>query len=156
MAGESTTASQADEELMVSSAPRLPPASVVVAVGIGGALGSVARYQLSRAWATGPQGFPWATWTVNVSGALLLGLVATLAIERWPPTRYVRPFAGVGVCGGYTTWSTFMTDTALLAGDGRSSLAAVYVSATLLAGLAATVLGVWAGRMWPTKTRRSP
>lgn len=131
-----------------------PPPGVLLAIGAGGALGSVARYGLTLAAPTSAGGFPWATWGVNVSGALALGILATLVIERWPPTRYVRPFVGIGVCGGYTTWSTFMTDTTSLARDGHTAVMVGYVAATLTAGLAAAFVGVWLGRLWPTDGSR--
>jgi len=100
--------------------------------------------------------FPWSTLATNVSGSLLLGVVITLVIERWPPTRYVRPFAGVGVCGGSTTWSTFMTEAALLVRDHRTSIAVTYVAVSLAAGLAATYAGIGVARRWPLDaTRRS-
>lgn len=121
---------------------------MLLAVGAGGAIGSVARYEIGLAFPAGAGGFPWATWLVNVSGALVLGLLVTLVVERWAPTRYVRPFAGAGVCGGYTTWSTFMAETVLLTRDRHAVLAAVYVVATLVAGFGATVVGVRLARTW--------
>ncbi|MGH9214200.1 MAG: fluoride efflux transporter FluC [Acidimicrobiales bacterium] len=127
---------------------------MLAAVGAGGALGSLARYEIALAVPTSPGGFPWATWLVNVSGALALGVLATLVVERWPPTRYVRAFAGVGVCGGYTTWSTFLVDTALLTRDRHVVVAVAYVAATMTAGLAAAVAGVWLARLWATDRRQ--
>jgi CrcB protein len=103
------------------SAPRAAPAAstrpsfgVLAAIGVGGALGSVVRYELTLGApaSVSAGGFPWTTWWINVTGSLVLGLVATMVVERWPPTRYVRPFVAIGVCGGYTTWSTFMTESA--------------------------------------------
>jgi CrcB protein len=100
--------------------------------------------------------FPWSTLVINVSGSLLLGVVVTLVIERWPPTRYVRPFAGIGVCGGYTTWSTLMTESALLARDQQAETALLYVAVSLVIGLAATYTGIGLGRLWPIEARRRP
>jgi fluoride exporter len=128
---------------------------VLLAIGVGGALGSAARYEVALALPRGAGGFPWATFLVNVTGALALGLIATLVIERWPPTQYVRPFAAIGVCGGYTTWSTFMTDTVLLVREHRAAVAGVYLAATLGCGLATTVAGIALGRLWPVAGRRS-
>jgi CrcB protein len=61
--------------------------------------------------------------------------------DVWPPSRYVRPFLGVGVLGGYTTFSTYMLDTRTLVADGHVPLAVAYLFGTMAAGLAA----VWAG-----------
>lgn len=103
-----------------------PNLGVPAAIGLGGALGGVARYEIALAAPTSAGGFPWATWWINLAGALVLGVVVTLVVERWPPTRYVRPFVGIGVCGGFTTWSTFMTETALLLRHHRVVLAVLY------------------------------
>jgi fluoride exporter len=129
---------------------------VLVAVGAGGALGSWARYEIALALPTTHRAFPWATWCVNVTGSFALGLLIMMVVQRWPPTRYVRPFAAIGVCGGYTTWSTFMVETALLVRDDRPGLAVVYLAASLAAGLAATYTGMALGRGWPGPSRRSP
>lgn len=131
------------------------PASLVAAVAAGGALGATARYALSHAVGTPSSGFPWATFAVNVSGSLLLGLLLTLVAERWAPTRLLRPLAGTGFCGAYTTWSTFMVDTELLVKNGHVTVAAIYLAASVLAGLAAVYAGLVVARAWPAGARRS-
>jgi fluoride exporter len=131
-----------------------PPAGVLAAIGTGGTLGALARYAILRGWPVTSGQLPWSTLVINVSGSVLLGVVVTLVIERWPPTRYVRPFFGIGVCGGYTTWSTFMTEAALLVRDHRPGLAVVYVALSLGAGLAATYAGIGLARLWPIEAKR--
>lgn len=133
-----------------------PRPAVLAAIAAGGALGGVARYEIGLAHPAPVGGFPWGTWAVNVSGSLLLAVIVTLVVERWPPTRYVRPFLGIGFCGGYTTWSTAMADTVLLARDDHTSIGAAYLAASLIAGLAATLAGIWLARAWPghPRTRR--
>jgi CrcB protein len=121
-------------------------ATVVAAVATGGMLGATARYGVARAIATRTDGFPWATLLTNLSGAFVLGGLLVVAIERLPPSRYVRPFAATGVLGGYTTFSTFSVDATLLAKDGRAGLAVAYIVFTLAGGLLAAALGVAAGR----------
>jgi CrcB protein len=79
----------------------------------------------------------------------VLGLLLTFVIERWPPTRYVRPFAAIGFLGAYTTFSTYMVETDLLVKDGNAAVALTYVVASLLAGLVAVYLGIVIGRLWP-------
>lgn len=117
----------------------------LLAVGTGGALGTVTRYEIVRhAGRTG--GFPWAVLGANAAGALLLGVVATLVLERWPPTRYVRPLVGIGFCGGLTTFSAWMVDTAVLFKDGDGGTAALYVVVSLVVGLVVMYAGVVAAR----------
>jgi fluoride exporter len=118
---------------------------VVVAVGAGGALGTVLRYELALAEPPGA-GFPWATFTVNLAGALLLGVILTVLTDSWGPSRYVRPFAAVGFCGGLTTFSTWMVESVLLVRDGSTATAALYVGASLLLGIVAVGVGVFATR----------
>lgn len=118
------------------------PALRIAAIAAGGALGTLARYGTERTLVPDPTGFPWATFTVNVVGSLLLGLIMTLVVERWPPTRYVRPFAAIGFCGGFTTFSTLAVEVAQRAQHGRVGLAVGYLVASLVAGVAAAVLGM--------------
>lgn len=118
------------------------PARRLVAIATGGALGTLARYGVERSLAPSPLGFPWATFTVNMTGALALGLIVTLVVERWPPTRYVRPFAAIGFCGGYTTFSTLVVEVALLAHHGRTGTALIYLITSAVVGLVAVVVGM--------------
>jgi len=128
----------------------------LAAIAVGGALGTLARYGTDRAIVASPTGFPWATFAVNVSGSFLLGLVVTLVVERWPPTRFVRPFAAIGFCGGFTTFSTLAVETAQRVQHGHVALAAAYVVASLAVGLGAAVLGMAAarGRLLPVPRNR--
>ncbi len=138
--------------------PSVPQAPLrLVAIAVGGALGTLARYGTDRAVVVSAAGFPWATFAVNVTGSFILGLIMTLVVERWPPTRFVRPFAAIGFCGGFTTFSTLAVETAQRARHGHVALAAGYVAATLVAGVAAAMLGmaVARGRLLPA-TRNQP
>ncbi len=100
------------------------PVGAMAAIAVGGALGTLARYGTDRALVSDPLGFPWATFAVNVTGSFLLGVVVTLVVERWPPTRYVRPFAAIGFCGGFTTFSTLAVETTQRIQHGQVGLAA--------------------------------
>ena len=133
------------------------PALRVVAIAAGGALGTLARYGVNRAIIPPALGFPWSTFVVNVTGSLLLGLVVTMVVERWSPTRFVRPFVAVGFCGGFTTFSTMVVSAAQLGQHGRSGLAAVYLVGSLAAGLVAAAVGMALarGRLVPAG-RQSP
>jgi fluoride exporter len=107
---------------------------------LGGALGALARWALAEALPS-PGGWPWATLLVNVTGCLLLGaLLARLAL-RSPEPAWARPFLGVGVLGGYTTYSTFAVEVVDLVDDGALGVAAGYVLASIVGGVAAVALG---------------
>jgi CrcB protein len=90
--------------------------------------------------------FPWATLVENVTGAFALGVLVVLAFDRWPRSRYLRPFLGVGVLGGFTTFSTYVFDVRTLVADDRPLMAAGYLLGTLAAGLLAAWLGMAAAR----------
>lgn len=119
---------------------------VLVAIALGGAIGGVARYSVSLALPTRPNHFPWDTFLINVSGSLVLGLLVVLLAERFPPSRYARPFIGTGIIGAYTTFSTFGVETDLLIRGGHLGIAAAYALGTLAGGLIAAWIGVVAGR----------
>jgi CrcB protein len=126
---------------------RLPePAVRVAAIAAGGSLGTLARYGVGRALVPAPLGFPWSTFAVNVAGSFLLAFILVLVVERWTPTRFVRPFAVIGFCGGFTTFSTMAVEIAQRGQHGKVGIAAVYLVASLAAGLAAVALGMTAAR----------
>jgi CrcB protein len=85
--------------------------------------------------------FPWATFWTNLSGSFALGAILVLILERFPPSRYIRPFVATGFLGAYTTYSTFAVESDLLIRDGHASLGIAYAAVSLVAGLVA----VWAG-----------
>lgn len=120
---------------------------VLAAIAAGGALGAPARYEMTRLIHVAKGGFPWATFWTNVSGSLVLGFLLVLIIERFPPSRYLRPFFATGFLGAYTTFSTFMVDTATLTKDGDVGMAATYLVASVVVGLAAVWLGIMAGKL---------
>jgi CrcB protein len=121
--------------------------SVLAVISVGGALGSVARYLISEAVPAMPGRFPWATFLINMSGCLALGLLMVFVLDVWPPNRYVRPFLGVGFLGGYTTFSTFAVEARNLAGHGAWPLAGAYVLVSLAGGLAAVWCGMIVARL---------
>lgn len=120
--------------------------SAVLAVALGGAVGGCARYGVELLIPTRSTGFPWATFAVNVGGAFCLALLLVLILDVWPPTRYVRPFLGVGLLGSFTTFSTWMVEFDQLLADGAAAIAASYLTASVLAGVVATGLGLVLGR----------
>jgi CrcB protein len=132
---------------------RLDP-RVVASVAVGGALGALARYELGEQFVAATGTFPWSTFVVNVSGSFLLGLLLTFVLERWPPTRYVRPFFAVGVLGAYTTFSTYSVEADLLLKEGHVGIGLAYVVGSVAGTAAAVYLGIVTGRSWP-RLRRS-
>ncbi len=96
----------ADRDLHVPAQRReLAGASlgILLAISVGGVLGALARYGLGVAFPHGAAGFPWATFAVNVTGCGLTG-VLMVCIDQLGAHRLVRPFLGVGVLGGFTTF----------------------------------------------------
>jgi fluoride exporter len=120
---------------------------VLGAIALGGALGAPARYGVAQLIRVTADGFPWATFWTNVSGSFALGLILALILERFPPSRYARPFIATGFLGAYTTYSTFAVETDLLIKDGHSVTAAAYVVSTLLVGFAAVWFGILLARV---------
>ena len=116
----------------------------LAAVFAGGALGTLARAGLATLTAPVPGHWPWATFTVNIAGAFILGFVTTRLLERTPPSAYRRPLLGTGLCGGLTTFSTMQVETLQMIQRQHYSLAVTYVLVSVAAGFlavyAATVL----------------
>ncbi|HET7799705.1 MAG TPA: fluoride efflux transporter CrcB [Humibacillus xanthopallidus] len=119
---------------------------IVAVIAAGGALGSAARYGAGVLWPHDASEIAWSTFVVNVVGGFLLGLLMVFVNDVWPPNRYVRPFLGVGVLGGFTTFSTYMLDTHALLDAGRPPVALLYLLGTLVVGLVAVWLGILVGR----------
>jgi fluoride exporter len=92
-------------------------------------------------------GFPLATFVINVTGRSRSGVVGVVLLERLPPTRYLRPLLGIGFLGAYTTFSTMAMEGVRLLDRGRPAPAAGYWLATLLVGQMAGVYGMWLGRL---------
>jgi CrcB protein len=124
----------------------LPPWRVLAVIAIGGFAGGLARYELGLAFPAHRGEFPAATFGINVSGSFVLALLIVLVLEVWPPTTYIRPLLGVGFCGAYTTFSTWMVGVDQLFSDGKAGTALWYLIGSLIAGLGATSLGLTGGR----------
>ncbi|HVA36640.1 MAG TPA: fluoride efflux transporter CrcB [Candidatus Dormibacteraeota bacterium] len=123
--------------------------SFILAVGIGGALGSMLRYVVSvlvteRA---GP-GFPWGTLLINVTGSFILAVIAELSTTRVITLNpLARVLLTVGFVGGYTTFSTFTNEALALVGERAVVASFVYTMASLGGGLAAAYLGLVVARL---------
>jgi fluoride exporter len=115
---------------------------VLVAIAVGGAVGASARHGLGLLLPPAPTGFPWATFVINVSGSFLIGVLMVLISRVWTRPRLVRPFFGVGVLGGFTTFSTYVVDIQRLVTAGVPGMALLYLAGTLVAAVAATFGGI--------------
>ena len=118
---------------------------VIVAVFVGGCLGGWARYAITTTWPANARRFPWATFCINVGGAIVLGLV--LATASVFSSRFVRPVLGTGFCGALTTFSAVVVTTDQLFAHHHQGIAVVYLTASALAGLAAAAAGLALGRV---------
>ena len=121
---------------------RRAPWATLGAISAGGVLGALARFGLSSAFPYGPAEFPWPVFWVNVSGCLLIGVLMVLVTEVLRAHRLVRPFLGVGVLGGYTTFSTYAVDVQRAVEHGAPRVGLAYLAVTLVAALAAVLAGV--------------
>lgn len=120
-------------------------ARALLAVAAGGALGATARYAVDVVAAAWDLAAPWATLTVNLVGCALMGVLVSAILAH--PSRHPlwRPFLGIGVLGGFTTFSAFAADAGLMGDEGAWAASAAYVIATLVGGLAAMWLGYSVG-----------
>lgn len=113
----------------------------LLAIYAGGTIGALARVGLAQALPHGPDGWPWATFAVNMAGALLLGYFVA-SLRDHPEESVAHPFLTTGICGTLTTFSTMQLELFAMVDGGHLGLAAAYVGATLLAGYAFVRIGV--------------
>jgi CrcB protein len=119
----------------------------LIAVGVGGAIGAIARYVMGRAvHQMVPGGFPFGTFVVNVIGCLVFGLIVGLAESRLDIGPVTRTFLLVGVLGGFTTFSSFSFESYDLIRSGQLVSAALNVIGQVTLGLAALIAGIVLGR----------
>ncbi|MFD3805292.1 fluoride efflux transporter FluC [Streptomyces sp. NPDC058611] len=115
-----------------------PQGRVLAAVAAGGAVGASARYGVALLWPGGPGAFPWATFWINAAGCALIGVLMVLTGEGGRTAHpLVRPFAGVGVLGGFTTFSAYALDFSRLLDEGEAGTALAYAGLTVVAALGA-------------------
>lgn len=112
-------------------------------IALGGALGSVARYWIAVWAAPWSRVLPWGTIGINVAGSFVIGFVATLTLGggRWPAPEWVRLFLMVGVCGGFTTFSSFSLQNLDLLRVGAWDRALTNIGLSVLLCLGAVWLG---------------
>jgi fluoride exporter len=111
----------------------------VVSIILGGGVGALARAAVGKGLPHSGGEWPWATFSVNLFGALFLAWLMTRLSEMVAPTRYWRFLLGTGFCGALTTFSTFQVEAIALAKDGHPGLAVAYATASIAAGMAVAV-----------------
>ncbi len=118
-------------------------------VFIGGGIGACLRYLVTtlciRAFGSG---FPVGTFVINVSGSLIMGLVAAYAASRGDPAQNLRLFMMTGILGGYTTFSAFSLESIILFERGAYGLAAFYIAGSVALSLAGLMLGLFVVRQF--------
>ncbi len=123
--------------------------ATILWIGLGGFLGANSRYWLGsmvNRWLG--TGFPWATGLINISGALLIGIVATLFVDRAVDNESLRLFLIVGLLGGYTTFSSYTWEAVTMMEQNRWFPAIGYLVGSNVVGILACVAGVLIARIW--------
>ncbi len=112
----------------------------LAAIFAGGFAGAVLRALIEDRIPHDPGRWPWATFAINIAGALLLGWLVTRLQERLPQSAYRRPLLGTGFCGALTTFSTMQVELLDMLDTGHAGLALGYAAASIVAGFAAVML----------------
>ncbi len=121
---------------------------IILAIGIGGGLGSILRYAVSLlVFERSGAGFPWNTLIVNVSGSFVIGIIMQLAQTKTDFSPLLRAFIAIGILGGYTTFSTFSYDAFVLASEGSRAAALLYAAGSVVFGIGAAFAGIALTRM---------
>jgi fluoride exporter len=113
---------------------------LIIAVAFGGALGSVTRYLVGIG--SGKLfgiNFPWGTLIINITGSFLIGLFVGMFATRWDLPQAARVFLTVGICGGYTTFSTFSLDAFYLMERGEAVAAGAYMVGSVVLSVGALI-----------------
>ena len=118
----------------------------ILAVGAGSFVGGVARYLVSLAMKGIGKGFPWATLSVNLLGCLLIGLLWGILSRNASESTSWGLFMTVGLCGGFTTFSTFSKEALTMLQAGQICGFATYIIVSVLAGIALVALGYYVAR----------
>lgn len=114
----------------------------ILIVGFGGFIGTVARFLIMRYFQfTSTSIFPWSTFIINIAGCLLIGLIYGISKKNDVLSPEIRLFLTVGICGGFTTFSTFSNDAFLLIREQEWIRFALYTSFSVFIGLMAVYLG---------------
>ncbi len=117
-------------------------------VCVGSAIGALARAGIEALYAATPPDFPWATLGINIGGALVMGLLSWAVLYLAGTPSWTRPLIGIGVLGGFTTYSTVAVESVQMLAAGRALGAISYVVVSFVGGVAAVRLGHVAMHRW--------
>ena len=120
----------------------------VLAVGLGGGIGALARYYVAAAIQPAGAACNWGIFAVNITGGLLMGIIVEASALKLNLSPEIRAFLTVGILGGYTTFSSFSLDSALLLQKGEYVLAAAYVVGSVILSILALFAGLWLVRIF--------
>jgi fluoride exporter len=123
------------------------PVEVLGVIAVGGVIGAEARYGVGLAFPHTTAAWPWATLVVNAVGSVLIGVLMVVIVELLDAHRLVRPFLGVGVLGGFTTFSTYAVDALFMTDNGRVGVAVAYVVMTPVVAVLACAVGAMLARV---------
>lgn len=115
-------------------------------VAAGGALGAGLRHMVNVAAMRLPFAFPWGTLAINIVGSFLMGVFVELLARRLGGSNEIRLFVATGILGGFTTFSAFSLDVAVLWQRGAHGFAAAYVLASVFGAILALFAGLWLAR----------
>lgn len=116
----------------------------ILFVFLGGGVGSVLRYLVGILLPSSGQSFPWKTFVANIVGCFLLGLFTHLLPQLLPQqgvSTETKLLLTTGLCGGFTTFSTFSVESVQLLNEGNTTMFLLYISSSILFGLAAAYIG---------------
>jgi fluoride exporter len=133
-----------------------PRLDVLAVIAAGGVLGAEARYGLGVLLPHTGDAWPWSTLLINVSGCVLIGGLMVMITELLYAHRLIRPFLGVGLLGGYTTFSTATVEALTLMTAGRPGAAVGYLVATPTLAVLGCAVGVVATRLLAGRSLRRP
>jgi len=125
-------------------APYMQPRMLALVL-LGGAVGSTARWRVSQTFAPHPGDWPWATFTINVAGSFLLGLLLEAMLRSGADAgwrRGVRVGVGTGLLGGFTTYGTFIVETERLVSTGHPWIGGAYAVVSIIVGSLAALAGI--------------
>jgi CrcB protein len=116
---------------------------VILSVGVGGGIGALLRYFVAGWLQPAGSAFNWGIFAVNITGGLVMGMIVEASALKLNLSLEMRAFLTTGILGGYTTFSTFSLDSALLLQKGEYMMAAFYVIGSVVLSIAALFAGLW-------------
>jgi CrcB protein len=116
---------------------------VILSVGVGGGIGALLRYYLASWIQPQSVAFNWGIFAVNIIGGLVMGVIVEASALKWNLSPDLRNFLTTGILGGFTTFSTFSLDSALLLQKGEYAQAAGYVTGSVVLSILALFAGLW-------------